>query len=337
MTGQRYSRIVRLPDMGAANFERISRARVALVGCGALGGALGLNLARLGVGSLRLIDRDIVEEHNLCTQHFFDEEDVRQILPKAIAAQHHLKAINSSCRIEARMEDLTGQNAEGLLGDVDLILDGTDNFEARFIINDAAIKMGIPWIYCGAVSYGGTTLAIMPGKTACLRCLMDSPPDSTKEPTCETAGVWPPAAHSAAAVALTEAARILTGRAPSGKLWELDFETLQWRGIPAPRRPDCPACARGEFSHLGGDLGLQAVKMCGRDMVHLHPAQARPMDLTALAQRLQSSGEIRINEFLLSLRTPEAEFILFSDGRAFVKGITDPTRARALFHRYIGS
>ena len=336
MIGQRYSRIVRLPDIGEANFERISQARVALVGCGTLGGVLGINLVRLGVGSLRLIDRDIAEDHNLSAQIFFDEEDVRQILPKAIAAQRHLEAINSACRIEARVNDLTGNSAESLLGGVDLILDGTDNFEARFIINDAALKLGIPWIYCGAVGYGGTTLAVVPGKTACLRCLMDSPPDSIEEPTCETAGVWPPAAQSAAAVALTEASRILTGRAPSGKLWELDFEALQWRGIPAPRRKDCPACVRGEFSHLRGDLGLQAVKMCGRDMVHLHPAQARPVDLIALAKRLKPFGEISMNEFLLRLRTPEAEIFLFGDGRAFVKGVSDPARARALFHRYIG-
>ncbi len=336
MVSQRYNRIIRLPDIGEENFARLSRARIALVGCGTLGGAFGLNLARIGVEFLRLIDRDFVEEHNLSGQLFFDEEDVRQILPKAVAAQRHLEKINSACRIEARVDDLTGANAELLLADVDLILDATDNFEARFILNDAAIKQGIPWIYCGAVGYGGAALAIHPGKTACLRCLIDRPPEPTELPTCETEGVWPPAAQSIAAVALTEAARILTGRDPSGRLWELDLKTLQWKGIPVQRKKDCPACIRGEFAHLSGDPGLKAVKMCGRDMVHLHPSQTRQMDLTALARKLQATGETKVNEYLMWLRTPEAEFFLFKDGRAFVKGVADPARARALFHRYIG-
>lgn len=332
---QRYRRIVRLAGVGEEGFHKISQAQVALVGCGTLGGAFALNLARLGVESLRLIDRDIVEEHNLSTQMLFDEEDARQILPKAIAAQRHLQKLNSKCQIEAHATDLTFANAEALLGGVDLILDGSDNFETRYLINDVAVKLGIPWIYSAVVGFTALIMPVMPAETACLRCLLDAPPEASSLPTCEIAGVWPPTAQSAAAVALTEALRILTVRKIPGGLSELDFESGQWRRIGVPRKMDCPACVRQEFPYLQGRIGSQATKMCGRDMVHLSLPPETKIDLASIAEKVQTIGEVQLTDFLLHLKAADAEIYLFPDGRAFVKGVSDPGRARAIFNRYI--
>jgi adenylyltransferase/sulfurtransferase len=335
MNSSRYSRIIRLADMGAEKFERLSRARVVLVGCGTLGGAFALNLVRMGVGSLRLIDRDIVEEHNLSTQWLFDEADVRESSPKAVAARRHLEAINSSCRIEAHASDLTFSNAEAHLQGSDLILDGTDNFDTRYLINDAAIKLGIPWIYCGVVGYSGVTLAILPGKSACLRCLMKEPPNPSGLPTCETAGVWPASAQAIAAVALSDAVRILLGQPTEGTLSELDLQTSQWRKVKVARRQDCPACAKGQWPYLSGEVGAQAIKMCGREMVHLSAPREEPLDLAAMAKNLRDVGQIKLTEHLLHLRIAEGEIYLFADGRALIKGVGDTGRARAIFNRYV--
>jgi len=336
-SSERYARLQRLPGIGPEGLEKISRAEVALVGCGTLGGAYALNLVRMGIGSLCLIDRDIVEEHNLSAQILFDQEDVRRVLPKAIAAQQHLTGVNTDCQIQAYPSELVPRTALDLLGGVDLILDATDNFETRFLINDAAIKFGIPWIYTGTVGFTGLTMAILPGQTACLRCLMNNPPDAGSLPTCETAGVWGPAAQAIVAVSLTQALRLLIGEQPENCLAELDFESGRWRKVKVARRPDCPACGQRDFAFLEGRIGSRASRLCGRDMVHLSPERELSLNLSALAQRLGGTFDVQLSEYLLQLRVPEAEITLFPDGRAFVKGVSDPGRARSIFNRYIST
>lgn len=333
----RYARLIRLSGVGKEGLEKLSQAKIALVGCGTLGGAYALNLVRMGVGLLRLIDRDIVEEHSLSAQILFDEEDVRQVLPKAVAAQRHLAGVNSNVKIEAHASELTHRTAHQLLGGVDLILDATDNFETRFLINDAALKLGIPWIYTGTVGFTGLSMAIVPEKTACMRCLMDSPPEAGILPTCETAGVWGPAAQAIVAAALSEALRVLLGRRPEWNLGEMDFESGRWRKIKVARRSDCPACVKKDFAYLEGRIGSKATRLCGRDMVHLSPERETNVDLSALAERLSRSFKVKLSDYLLQLTVPEAEISIFPDGRSFVKGVSDPARARAIFNRYIST
>lgn len=335
MNAVRYARLQRLPGLEPAELDRLSRSRVALVGCGTLGGIYAQNLARLGIASLRLIDRDVVEEHNLASQLLFDEEDAAQAWPKAQAAQKHLEKVNSSLRLEPCCADLSAATAADLLGGVDLIIDATDNFEARYLINDLAVKLGIPWIYTAVVGFAGLTMTVLPGRSACLRCLLDEAPPAGSLPTCETAGVWPPAAQSVAAVGLTNALRLLTGQEVSRALVELDLQAGSRREISIPRRADCPACARGQFDWLEGRAGSQAVRLCGRDMVHLSPQAPLQLDLPVLARSLEGVLQVRLTEYLLHLKSPEAEVYLFPDGRALVKGVTDPARARALYNRFV--
>jgi adenylyltransferase/sulfurtransferase len=335
MNSTRYHRLLHLPGMSTERLDRLRHVRVALVGCGTLGGIYAQNLARLGIAHLRLIDRDIVEEHNLATQILFDEEDVKGALPKVEAARLHLVKVNSECLIEAMAADLEPSNAEALLGESELIIDATDNFETRYLINDVAVKLDKPWIYTAVVGFAGLCMAVVPGKTACLRCLLEEPPPVGSLPTCETSGVWPASAQSVAAVGITEALRLLTGEMVRGDLTELDLQAGSRRTVHVPRREACPACGQRQFGWLENRAGSQATRLCGRDMVHLSPPAPIKLDLTALAQRLAASFQIQLTEYLLHLKSAEAEIYLFPDGRALVKGVTDPARARALFNRFI--
>ncbi len=334
-TSSRYNRLINLAGVGAEGWQKLAGARIALVGCGTLGGIYALNLVRLGIERLILIDRDIVEEHNLSTQVLFEEEDVRQILPKAHAAQRHLRKISAQCQISAHAAELTPENIAAMLPDADLIIDATDNFETRFLINDFALEQGIPWVYTAVVGFTGLTMAMIPGHTACLRCLLDEPPLPGSLPTCETSGVWPPAAQSIAAVGLTAGIQHLLGREPAGELSELDFDNMIWRRIRVAPKPDCPACVRRDFAYLQGRMGTQATRLCGRDMVHLSPSRGLHLDLPSLAKQLRSVFQIQLTEYLLHLKSPEAEIYLFPDGRALVKGVTEVARARAIFNRFI--
>lgn len=337
MTISRNARLIRLSGVGDGKFRKLGRARIALVGLGTLGGAYAINLARMGVGYLRLIDRDIVEEHNLSTQILFDEEDVRRVRPKAVAAKVRLQSLNSKMELEAHSSELDPSNATRLLEGIDLILDATDNFEARFLLNDVSLKFKIPWIYTGMVGYSGTVMAVIPGRTACLRCLMADPPEAGQLPTCETIGVWAPGAQAVVAVGLTEVLRLLTGRKPTFGLSELDFQSGSWRKLQVKRKEDCPACGRQEFAFLDGKAGSRTARLCGRDMVHLSPRRNVSVNLSALADQLGSSFEVALTEDLMRLRVPEADIYLFPDGRALVKGTSDPSRARAIYNRYISA
>lgn len=333
----RYARLIRLAGVGEMGLDRIRKARITLVGCGTLGGAYALNLVRMGVRHLRLIDRDIVEEQNLSTQILFDEDDVRQVLPKVVAAKRHLVVMNGDCDIQVYASDLNAKNAEALLQDADLILDATDNFETRFLINDAALKFNIPWIYTGFVGFTGLFLTVVPGRSACLRCLMEKPPEPGKLPTCETAGVWAPAAQAVVGAALTEALKLLTGGKLESSLTELDFQAGSWRRVMVERRKHCPACVSHDFPYLDGRKASQATRLCGRDMVHLTPERDVTLNLSELARELPSAFDVAVSEHLLRLRVPEAEIYLFPDGRAFVKGVSDPGRAKVIYSRYFST
>jgi adenylyltransferase/sulfurtransferase len=337
MTSRRYTRLMSLPDIGDAGLNKLRRTRIALVGCGTLGGYYAMALARLNLDLLRLIDRDIVEEHNLATQLLFEEEDVGNLLPKALVAEKRLAAVNSGLQIEAHSADLTSRSAEKLLGSVDLIIDATDNFETRFLINDFAVKSNISWIYTGVVGYTGSVMAVRPNRSACLRCTIENPPDAADLPTCETAGVWLGAAQAITAVGLTMALKLLLGKDPDTCLNEIDFVSDRWTRIEVQKRPGCPTCDQSNFEYLEGRIASQAARLCGRETVYILPDRAMSLDLQALARRLSDAADVAVSEELLRVNVPEAEIYLFPDGRAFLKGITDPARARAIYNRYISS
>jgi adenylyltransferase/sulfurtransferase len=332
---ERYSRQIRFSGIGPAGQQRLLDARAAVVGCGALGSFQAGALARAGIGFLRIIDRDYVELSNLQRQWLFDQCDVEQGLPKAIAAARKIAAINSDIEVEPAVADLTPSNIDDLLGDVNLILDGTDNFETRYLINDYAVSRSLPWIYGAAVGSYGITMPVMPGTTACLRCVYPDPPGGA-QPTCETAGVLVPITALIASLQVSEALKVLSGVDVSRKITTVDVWSGEIRQVAQPP-PDerCPACGRREFPYLNGER-RSPVSLCGRDAVQIHE-RSRPLDLADLAQRLAPLGVVRANEFALRFETPPYLLTIFPDGRAIVKGTTDVGVARSLYARYVGA
>jgi len=294
-------------------------------------------LARAGVGRLSIIDRDYVDASNLQRQFLFEESDAADGLPKAVAAERRLRRINSTIEIHGSVADLHPANAEELLGGVDLILDGTDNFETRYLINDFAVSRGIPWIYGAAVASYGIMMPVIPERTACLRCVYPEPPAGA-QPTCDTSGVLSAVTAAIAALQVADAMKILSGHAECviPRITTLDVWTGAIRQIDQPARdPDCPTCARRDFVHLNG--GARApVSLCGRNAVQIHTA-ARPIDLAQLKARLAALGEVRANEFALRFFQAPFEMTIFPDGRAIIKGTTDPGVARSLYARYVGN
>jgi molybdopterin/thiamine biosynthesis adenylyltransferase len=332
---ERYTRQIRFSGIGEAGQQRLLDARVAVVGCGALGSFQAGALARAGVGFLRIIDRDYVELSNLQRQWLFDQCDVEQGLPKAIAAARKIAAINSDITVEPAVADLTPSNIDDLLGDVSLILDGTDNFETRYLINDYAVSHSLPWVYGAAVGSYGITMPVMPGTTACLRCVYPDPPGGA-QPTCETAGVLGSITALIASLQVSEAIKILCGAEVTHKITTVDVWTGDIRQLAQPS-PDgrCPACGRREFPYLNG-ARRSPVSLCGRNAVQIHE-RSRPLDLADLAARLAPLGVVRANEFALRFETPPYLLTVFPDGRAIVKGTTDVGVARSLYARYIGA
>jgi molybdopterin/thiamine biosynthesis adenylyltransferase len=332
---ERYSRQIRFPGIGEAGQQRLLDARVAVVGCGALGSFQAGAMARAGVGFQRIIDRDYVELSNLQRQWLFDQCDVEQGLPKAIAAARKIGAINSDIEVEPAVADLTAENIDDLLGDVSLILDGTDNFETRYLINDYAVDRSRPWVYGAAVGSYGITMPVLPGTTACLRCIYPDPPAGV-QPTCETAGVLGSITAVIASLQVSEALKILCGAEVSGKITTVDVWTGEMRQVAQPV-PDerCPACGRREFPYLNGER-RSPVSLCGRNAVQIHE-RSRPLDLEDLAARLAPLGAVRSNEFALRFEAPPYLLTVFRDGRAIVKGTTDVGVARSLYARYVGA
>ena len=308
-----------------------------IVGCGAIGAATAGLLTRAGVGRLRIIDRDFIEPSNLQRQTLFDEADAVAALPKAVAAERKLRSINSSIAIEGLIADLSPGNAAELLANYDLILDGTDNFETRFLINDFSVKTAKPWVYAAAVASYGLTMTVRPGTTPCLACMMDTQQRGLED-TCDTIGVLGPIVNLIASLQSAEAVKLLSGQTQAlhGRLISCDVWTGHFQSLALARNPDCRVCSRREFPHLEGEAQPH-ITMCGRDSVQIHE-QARELDLALLKRRLSSTvPDVRHNEFLLRFRVPPYEMTVFSDGRAILKGTRDPAIARSLYARYIGS
>jgi molybdopterin/thiamine biosynthesis adenylyltransferase len=332
---ERYSRQILFAGVGERGQQHLLDARVAVAGCGALGSFQAGALARAGVGLLRIIDRDYIELSNLQRQWLFDECDVEQGLPKAAAAARKIAAINGSVRVEPVVADLTPSNAEDLLGGVDLILDGTDNFETRYLINDFAVDRGVPWVYGAAVGSYGISMPVVPGRTACLRCIYPEPPAGA-QPTCETAGVLGSVTALIASLQVSEAIKILCGAEPTRKITTVDVWSGEIRQVAQPGPvADCPACGRREFPYLAGERRAP-VSLCGQNAVQIHE-RARPLELRDLAARLAPLGPVRSNEFALRFEAPPYLLTIFPDGRAIIKGTTDVGIARSLYARYIGA
>ena len=336
---QRYSRQVLFAGFGVEGQERLLASSAVLAGCGAIGAAAANLLVRAGVGRVRIIDRDFVEPSNLQRQVLFDETDARDALPKAVAAQRKLSSFNSAIAVEGMVADINPHNAEELLAGFDLILDGTDNFETRFLINDFAVRSGTPWIYAAAVASYGLTMAIRPGVTACLACLLTAQRDAHGlEETCDTVGVLGPIINLVASLEVAEAVKLLAGRetALHGRLISCDVWSGRFQSVRVARNPDCSVCARREFAHLAGEAQPH-ITMCGRDSVQIHE-RGRTLNLGVLKDRLAPTVEnVRQNEFLLRFRVPPYEMTVFADGRAILKGTKDPAVARSLYARYIGA
>jgi molybdopterin-synthase adenylyltransferase len=336
---ERYSRQILFSGIGKQGQQRLAAGRVAVVGCGATGSALVSLLARAGVGTLRIIDRDYVEPSNLQRQSLFDENDAAESLPKAIAAERKIAAFNSAIRIEARVQDAEPGNINKLLDGIDVIIDGTDNYETRYLINDYAVKNSLPWIYAAAVGSYGVTMNIVPGTTACLACIFPETPRGMVE-TCETSGILNTAVNVVASVAASEAMKLLVGGAVvkhlRKTLWSFDVWTNEHAEISAAHPcPQCRSCGKRDFIHLAG-AGRPHITMCGRNSVQIHE-RARPIDFVEMQRRLESHGVVRHNEFVLKFLREPYEMTLFADGRAIIKGTTDTGVARSLYARYVGS
>jgi molybdopterin-synthase adenylyltransferase len=343
---EKYSRQILFQGIGESGQEKLLSASAVLVGCGALGTVAANLLVRAGVGRLRIVDRDFVEPSNLQRQTLFEEADAREALPKSVAAARRLHAINSGVEIEAIVADVTPKNSLELLSGFGLILDGTDNFETRMLVNDVAVSLGMPWIYAAVVGSYGITMTIRPGQTACLACQVEGGDETPlngsingNEATCDTVGVLGAAAGAIASIEATEAIKLLAGtpEALHGKLVSCDVWSGKFQSIRASRNIDCRACVRRDFTFLRGEAQPH-VTLCGRDSVQIYEHHKR-LDLGELGRRLAGAAahEVRGNDFLLRFRVPPYEMTVFADGRAVVKGTQDPAVARSLYARYIGA
>jgi adenylyltransferase/sulfurtransferase len=333
----RYSRQVLFTPIGEEGQRRLGAARVAIVGCGATGSAIASLLARSGVGTLRIIDRDYVESSNLQRQVLFDESDAAESVPKAMAAARKIAGFNSQIVVEPKVADLIPSNVEEMLSGVQLILDGTDNFETRYLINDHSVKNDVPWIYSAAVASYGVTLNVLPRETACLACVFPDSPRGTFE-TCETAGVINSAVNLVGSIAATEAMKWIVGAKDQLRRTLLSFDV--WRNERADvsassPRVGCRVCGKREFVHLAGQARPH-ITLCGRNSVQIHERQ-RPVDFFEMSARLKPHGIVRHNEMVLKFWHEPYEMTLFPDGRAIIKGTTDTAIARSLYARYVGA
>lgn len=335
----RYSRQVLCAQVGAEGQRRLGHAQLVLIGCGALGSMLANLLVRAGIGALRLIDRDFIELNNLQRQTLFDEQDINDNLPKAEAAARRLRRVNSAVQVDAVVDDVNPGNIERHCEDTDLILDGTDNLETRYLINDLAVKHDVPWVYGACIRNTGLVLAVLPGQTPCLRCIWEEPPPPGSIETCDTVGVLGPAAAAVASFQAAEAMKILMGRTAeligltSIDVWTGRTHTLR---VQAARDADCPCCGRRRFEFLDGNRLPTATTLCGRDAVQVLPSQPAELDLKRLAHRLPGHTHARHSPFMLKFRVDEADVTLFRDGRAIVQGTTDPAVARGIVAKYVG-
>ena len=340
---ERYSRQIRFPPIGIEGQQQLSNSTALLVGCGALGSMIATTLCRAGVGNLRIVDRDFLEISNLQRQFMYAEKDVASGLPKSIVAKRRLQEINQHVSIEAHVEDVNSGNIKKLSEGVGVIVDGTDNFETRFLINDVSVKHSIPWVYGGCLGADGQTMTIIPGKSACLNCLMlDGPPPPGTSATCDSFGVMGPIIGAVASIQAMEAIKILSGNEDAVSkrltilgLWATDFRSMDVSTLR--EQVDCPTCKQENYSWLNGQRGSQSAVLCGRNAVQLSFAQRESIDLAQLAQRLEPLGEIEQNPFLVRFKVDEFSITAFADGRAIVSGTDDIIIAKKLYAQYLGA
>ncbi|MEQ6378487.1 ThiF family adenylyltransferase [Bacillaceae bacterium S4-13-58] len=337
---ERYSRQILFQPIGKEGQQKLLTSRAAVVGVGALGTVIANHLVRSGVGYVRLIDRDFVETSNLQRQTLFDEEDANENLPKVVAATNKLKKINSGVQVEGIISDLNPNNAEDLLKDVDVIVDGTDNFATRYLINDVAVKHQIPWIYGGAVSSRGMFAAILPNEGPCYRCLFPDPPQGLGE-TCDTIGVISPITDIIGSFEAAEALKVLVGAPTNPNLEEFDIwnSSSFQMNISKGRNPECPACGKKHFEFLDNQTDQETYAfLCGRDSIQINSNKNTSMDLQAMKERLLGSGKIESNPFLLRFSpNDETTMVFFKDGRVLIQGTDDITKAKSLYSRYVGN
>jgi molybdopterin-synthase adenylyltransferase len=338
----RYSRQILFDGIGEEAQARIAESKIVIIGCGALGGVQAETLARAGVGHLVLVDRDFVEESNLQRQIMFEESDALNRLPKSVAAASRIARVNSGIQVEPLVTDVNFENIEEIIAGASLVMDGTDNFETRFLINDACVKSRTPWVYGAAVGSYGLTMSIVPGSSPCLRCVLEALPEPGSGPTCDTAGVIMPIVTAVASIQAAEALKLLAGRMDALHrslitidLWDFQFKRLDLSRFEA--RKDCLACGVGELEFLRGAGRQVATTLCGRNAVQIARSRGTTVDLSALAERLESAGEVAFNDFLLRFRVDGYDITVFRDARSIIRGTTDPAIARGLYARYIGA
>jgi adenylyltransferase/sulfurtransferase len=311
-----------------------------IIGCGALGSAQAEALARAGVGHLRIVDRDFVESSNLQRQTMFTERDAAERLPKAVAAANHIGEVNSEIEVEPEIADVNHSNIERLIEDADVVIDGTDNFATRYLINDACVKHNRNWVYGAAVGSYGVTMTIRPRATPCLRCIFPEAPPAASAPTCDTAGVIMPIISIVASVQVAEALKLLAGDTQTlhNSLMQFDVWRNEWRKISLGQPlADCPTCALGQYETLNAEARDFAAVMCGRHAVQISPSESVHIDLAALRQKLEAAGDVKANDYLLRFRTGEYELTVFQDARSIIRGTDDIATARSLYSKYIGN
>jgi molybdopterin/thiamine biosynthesis adenylyltransferase len=337
---ERYSRQVLFREIGREGQEKLLNSRVLIVGCGALGAQHAEILSRAGVGNLRIVDRDFVEFTNLQRQTLFREEDAEQRMPKAAAAKKRIAEINSEVEVDAVIADVNNSNVENFIRDCDVVVDGTDNFLVRYLLNDACVKNKKTWIYGAAVSSYGTTMTVLPGETPCLRCIFEDMPDAGSSPTCDTAGVIMPIVASVSAVQVTEAIKLLIGDTVSlhRSLMQIDIWSNDWHRIKLSElNPECKCCGQGIYEFLDADAKEFAAVLCGRNAVQIAPPRATTLDLQQFAERLSSTIPVKQNEYLVRFDVDENELTVFRDARAIIKGTDDVAVARSLYARFVGT
>lgn len=338
----RYSRQLVLKEIGREGQRKLGASRVAIIGLGALGSVSANLLVRAGAGTVRLIDRDFLEMDNLQRQVLYDEKDLFEDLPKAVAAKRKLEKINSEIKIEAEVADVNPASIRPLLEKTDLIIDGTDNFETRFLINDYSLKTKIPWIYGGAVRAEGMSYVILPGEGPCLRCLFGQAPDPGAAQTCDQVGILAPVAHLIASFQTIEAIKLLAGcrEAVERHLWKVDLWSRQFKSIRVDQfqKDPCPGCRGQEFPYLEKKSGMRVISLCGRNAVQIFRREDEAkIDFKSLASRLADQAEVQFNDYLLRCKAEPYEITVFSNGRAIIKGTEDAGRAKSLYAKYIGA
>ncbi|HYA13222.1 MAG TPA: ThiF family adenylyltransferase [Syntrophales bacterium] len=335
----RYFKQILLAEIGEEGQKRLNGASAVIAGCGGLGTVIASSLVRFGVGKVTIVDRDFIELDNLARQVLFDEEDIRRGLPKAIAAAERLMLINSEITVEPVVADLTAENIERIIKDTDIVLDGTDNFETRFLINDACVKLGIPWIYGGVVATYGMSFTIIPGTTPCLKCFITELPGPGSTPTCDTVGVLGTAVNTVASIEVTEALKILLGKQDAliRKLIYVDVWYGTWNLFELKKdEKRCPVCDDRQFAFLEKKKGTRLASLCGQNAVQISPPAATGVLFKELASRLASSGKVSYNDYMLRFTIEPYEFTVFPDGRTIIKGTMDESMAKTLFSKYIG-